>query len=970
MAKKVKKTTTKRKRTTKRKTAEAADAVELSATEVEAETADGATEAESSTTKSSATKTKRTTKRTTKRKSATKKTTKKKSATKSAAAKANLADEADADEAAPASKSRAQSTSKTRAKSKTKRTRKTAAPSSVTAEASVDAEDVAAGPSREEHQDAVIIRFPPVAPSPFRATASDRAVEPAARHAASPLSEDIELDSAASAVATADEADASGDFWSPDDDDDASGATLVLDDDDGDDDGDADTAVLDDLDVASDDDEEDSDDATVSAFDDDEADDLDTPAATTLTVDDETDDEVEVEVESTSTSTDASEGDEASRPSRRRRRRRRRRGGRDRDADRDVDRDAQRDDRDADSESSDTDALDDDDTDTLEVADPDDDLDDSADAVEELDEASTDRDDERGRRPSRPSRRGRRGRRGRRSGSSDEVGSRERSGFAATDDDTSVSDEVAEYQEFESVDVGDAAPSSTKVNRTMLINFVPRDECRIAVLEDNRLEELYLERASYENHVGSIFKGVVTNVESGIQAAFVDFGLGKNGFLHVTDLHPQYFPDGSNEPESVGRKIPRRARPPIQRCLKRGQEVIVQITKEGIGTKGPTLSTYLSIPGRFLVMMPGMRRLGISRKIEEEDSRGDMRSALKQLELPKDIGFIARTAAAGKNVKELQNDLNYLERLWRAVERRAKREKAPAEVYRESDLIIRTIRDVYDSRVKKIVVDDPEVADRAREFLSIFNPRSGDIVVEHDTTEPLFHSYKIEGELEKLHSRRVPLKSGGSLVIDSTEALVAIDVNSGRFRAEDDAESTAFKINLEAADEIARQLRLRDLGGVVVCDFIDMRQERHKRKLERLLNENLQAHKERAKVLRMSQFGIIEITRQRQRASFTRNIYQDCPFCSGNGLVKTVESTVIDAVRMIQMAASKEHVAQIELTLAPEPANILQNRKRSVIYEMERSLRRSVTILSNPAYGPDRAQLKCFDQRGRIVPVE
>lgn len=504
--------------------------------------------------------------------------------------------------------------------------------------------------------------------------------------------------------------------------------------------------------------------------------------------------------------------------------------------------------------------------------------------------------------------------------------------------------------------------------REMIINTVQREECRIAILCDGRLEEIYLERAAAENHVGNIYKGVITNVEPSIQAAFVDFGQGKNGFLHISDLHPQYFPDGGSPTENVGRKMPRRNRPPIQRCLRRGQQVLVQVTKEGIGTKGPTLSTYLSIPGRFLVMMPGMRRLGVSRRIEDDTSRDKLRDVLAELELPEGMGFIARTAALDRTKRELQNDLSYLTRLWRAVEKRIQNEAAPAELYRESDLVIRTIRDVFTNDIERIVVDDADVAERAREFLSIFSPRSQDLVVIYTDPEPIFHKYKIEAELERLHSRHVPLKSGGSLVIDQTEAMVAIDVNSGRFRTEDDAEATAYKINCEAADEIPRQLRLRDLGGVIVCDFIDMRLESHRRDIERRLIENLKKHKERAKVLRTSSFGLIEMTRQRQRASLTRSIYRDCRHCRGTGLVKTTESVVLDVMRLLQLAVTREHIRMVEVAVSPEVSYLLQNRKRALIHELETKYRRSVSIRPDPNFSLDQVEITCTDARGRVVP--
>ncbi len=508
------------------------------------------------------------------------------------------------------------------------------------------------------------------------------------------------------------------------------------------------------------------------------------------------------------------------------------------------------------------------------------------------------------------------------------------------------------------------APSGQK---EMIINVVPGEECRIAIMENNKLQEIYLERASAENYVGNIYKGIVTNVEPSIQAAFVDFGLGKNGFLHISDLHPQYFPNGEGNTENVGRKMPRRNRPPIQRCLRRGQQLLVQITKEGIGTKGPTLTTYLSIPGRFLVMMPGMRQLGVSRKIEDDEARRKLRDQLLDLQLPDNMGFIARTAALDRTKREVQGDLSYLSRLWKAVQKRIETQKAPAEIYTESDLVIRTIRDVYTSDITRIVVDDQDVAERAHEFLSVFSPRSRDTVVEYDQPEPIFHRYGIEAELERLHSRHVPLKSGGSLVIDQTEALVAIDVNSGRFRTEDDAETTAYKLNLEAADEIPRQLRLRDLGGVVICDFIDMRQEKHKREIERRLNRNLKEHKERAKLLRMSDFGIIELTRQRQRASLTRSVYQDCQHCGGTGLVKTAESVVLDVMRLVQLAVTRENIRSIKVSVSPTVADLLQNRKRAQLHQLEARNRRAIAIRSDRSFGLDQIQIECCDARGRIV---
>jgi len=501
----------------------------------------------------------------------------------------------------------------------------------------------------------------------------------------------------------------------------------------------------------------------------------------------------------------------------------------------------------------------------------------------------------------------------------------------------------------------------------MLINVSVGDECRIAVLHEGRLEELFIERASSESHIGNIYKGRVTNIEPNIQAVFVDFGLPQNGFLHISDVQPQYFPDHKGNGEDVGRKIPRHQRPAIQKCFRRGQEVIVQVSKEGLGTKGPTLTTYLAIPGRFLVMMPGMNRHGVSRKIEDEEERRSMRDMLSELNLPSGMGFIMRTAGLGRAKRDLQRDLNYLLRLWKTVAHRIKTLQAPVELYQESDLVTRTIRDVYTTDFARVVVDDAETAKKAQEFLQLAMPRSKASVELHTEREPLFHRYRIEEEIEKINMRHVPLPSGGSLVIDSAEALVAIDVNSGRYRATDDAEEAAFKINVEAAEEIARQLRLRDLGGLIICDFIDMRVDRHKRAVERALRGALKKHKERAKILKMSAFGLIEMTRQRQGPSLNRNIYYDCPQCRGSGLVKMPHSVILDVMRIIQLTAHHENVHKVIVTVASDVAFQLLNNKRAAISQIEVETGKQVVIRGDAGFTVDQVDYACEDSRGRPV---
>jgi len=508
-----------------------------------------------------------------------------------------------------------------------------------------------------------------------------------------------------------------------------------------------------------------------------------------------------------------------------------------------------------------------------------------------------------------------------------------------------------------------------KARREMIINVSAGHECRIAVLQDGRLEELFIEREATQSHVGNIYKGRVTNVEASIQAAFIDFGLPKHGFLHISDVQPQYFPNHAGAAEDVGRKIPRHHRPPIQRCFRRGQEVIVQITKEGVGTKGPTLSSYLSIPGRFLVMMPGMSRHGVSRKIEDEAARRQMRDILNELKLPTGMGFILRTAGMDRSRRELQRDLNYLLRLWKTVVERIRSQPSPAELYRESDLLTRTIRDYYTSDFDRLMVDDLPAARRIREFLQIVIPRTKTPIELYADREPLFHRTGIEAEIERINMRHVPLASGGSLVIDSTEAMVAIDVNSGRFRSPENAEETALKINVEAAEEIARQLRLRDLGGLIVCDFIDMRLDKNKRKVENALRDALKKHKERARTLRMSAFGLIEMTRQRQGPSIKRSLYSDCPACKGTGHVKMPESVMLDVMRIIQLAVNHQQVEKVIITVSNDTAFQLLNAKRTALGQIESETGKTVSIRGNPAFTSDQVDYLCEDGRGRQVPI-
>lgn len=531
------------------------------------------------------------------------------------------------------------------------------------------------------------------------------------------------------------------------------------------------------------------------------------------------------------------------------------------------------------------------------------------------------------------------------------------------------------------------------MKKEMLINVSQPEECRIAVIEDGLLEELYIERASQDNYVGNIYKGKIVNLEPSIQAAFVDFGVGRNGFLHISDVEPQYFRQGGfdvvegqdsrrdsdidsgEEGGRGGRPAPRgrrpgarpRFKPPIQEIFRRGDEVLVQVIKEGIGTKGPTLSTYISIPGRYLVLMPALGRVGVSRKIADDDERRKLRDTMLELNPPKGLGFIVRTAGQGRSRKELSRDLAYLLRLWKVIVRRLKSNSAPVDIYEESDMIIRTIRDMFTSDVDAIFVDESAAYERAKDFVQLVMPRHVHRLQQYEGKEPLFHKYKLEDEIGRIYKREVPLKAGGSIVIDQTEALVAIDVNSGNFRLDDSAEEAAYQLNLAAAKEIARQLRLRDMGGVIVNDFIDMRREKHRRGVERALRDAMKRDRARTKILRTSPFGLIEMTRQRIRPSLKRNVYADCPCCSGRGVVKKAESMAIEVVRMLMLASQQPTTCRVTVRVNDEVASYLNNKKRREITQLEEEGDMTVQILGSEGLFPEHLELDCRDAEGREI---
>ena len=543
-------------------------------------------------------------------------------------------------------------------------------------------------------------------------------------------------------------------------------------------------------------------------------------------------------------------------------------------------------------------------------------------------------------------------------------------------------------------DRSEALENKPKVKTEMIINATQSEESRVAIVEDGRLEDLYVERASQENLVGNIYRGKIVNLEPSIQAVFVDFGVGRNGFLHISDVEPQYFRQGGYDPnkpieeqnEELAARVSNsnnnrrrkqrysggrpRVKPPIQELFQKGDEVVVQVIKEGIGTKGPTLTTYLSIPGRYLVLMPHLDRIGVSRKIEDDKDRKRLKEALSELNPPKGLGFIVRTAGQGRSKKELSRDMAYLIRLWKAIARRIKKSGGPSSVYEENDMIIRTIRDVFTGDVDSIYIDSEDAFRRAKEFLKLVMPRYASRLQHYKGDQPIFHNYKLDEEIKNIYKRQVPLKDGGSIVIDPTEALVAIDVNSGNFRLDDNAEETAYHLNLAAAREIARQLRLRDLGGVIVNDFIDMRREKHRRGVERELRNAMRRDRARTKILRTSPFGLIEMTRQRIRPSLKRSVYEDCPSCSGRGLVKTDESMAIEVTRKLMLIAPDKRVKKVTVRVNNKVAEYLNTKKDSEISEIKERSGIEVNVVSVDNTYPEFLEIQCINDKGKAVKTD
>ncbi|MEJ2727983.1 MAG: ribonuclease E/G [Deltaproteobacteria bacterium] len=485
----------------------------------------------------------------------------------------------------------------------------------------------------------------------------------------------------------------------------------------------------------------------------------------------------------------------------------------------------------------------------------------------------------------------------------------------------------------------------------ILINAIDPEECRVAIVKERNLEEFYIESASREITQGNIYKGKISRIEPSLQAVFVDYGAERHGFLQRHEIHSDYF----QESEGGDHKL--------EKIVKRGQELMVQVTKEPFMKKGAMLTTYISLAGRHLVLMPGSDTRGISRKIEDEEERIRLKDLLDNLKSPEGFGLIVRTAGANCTKTLLVRDLRYLLRLWENIKKSVMKEPAPALLYRERQLVLRSIRDYFTPEVTEILVDDPAVFHEVRDFIKIISRKHHKIVRLYKGAKPIFTQFGIENQIATIFESRVNLKSGGSIVIQQTEALVSIDVNSGKSTHEKSIEKTAFLTNLEAAEEAARQLRLRDLGGLIVIDFIDMKEPKHRSEVERRLRSVANEDKAKTKVGKISRFGLLEMSRQRIRPSIEFGSYQPCRYCQGKGLIASTETLAVGFLRKLSLETLKPGISYVKGVVPVNVADYLLNKKRKEIAELEERRNLSVEIEGDLSMIPGESQIVYDDHR-------
>jgi ribonuclease G len=486
-----------------------------------------------------------------------------------------------------------------------------------------------------------------------------------------------------------------------------------------------------------------------------------------------------------------------------------------------------------------------------------------------------------------------------------------------------------------------------------LVLSVEKLERRVALLENGRLEEYSVERSGSQNIVGSVYKGRVKNIEMGLKAMFVDIGLEKNAFLHFWDALPAALDSGVEEIDRPSKKQRKRITvKDIPNIYPVGSEVIVQVTKGPIGTKGPRVTTNLSFAGRYLVLMPFSDRSGISRKIENAKERDRLRKILRQLEIPEGIGVIIRTVGEGQRARYFVRDLRFLIDEWAKVERLIRDQPAPSCVFEEPDLVDRTVRDFLTEEIDEVLCDDRASLERMRELVGHISRRAGKRLKPYEGATPIFEALGIQKQIDDAFHRQVWLRCGGYIVIDETEALVAIDVNTGRNKGGRDVEKTILQTNLEAADEIARQLRLRNIGGLIIGDFIDMKSRKDQQMVYALMKERLKRDKAKTHVLPISQLGLMEMTRQRAQESLSDTIYENCPYCGGRGIVKTSMTTSVELHRTLNTVMRKyqDSVHDYRVILNPDVLKRLKEEDEELLIELERRYASRLTFRGDPSY--------------------
>lgn len=477
------------------------------------------------------------------------------------------------------------------------------------------------------------------------------------------------------------------------------------------------------------------------------------------------------------------------------------------------------------------------------------------------------------------------------------------------------------------------------MQKQVLVN-AEQKETRVAVLEGNILQDYFVERPGHKGIVGNIYKGKVDAIVTGLAAAFIDIGLEKDGFLYAGDVATEKLdrlPLEFDETALEERK--RGSTEEIDKLLKKGQEILIQIEKDAIGTKGPRLTQYISIPGRFLVLMPLQKRhIGISKKIEGEE-RQKVKKALGELRIPNDVGLIVRTAARGATSRELGRELKFLLKIWGRIRNFANKENPPKLVYEEYDLILKIVRDLLTDEVTTLILDSKDEYRRVMKFLRMVLPSLRSKVKLYHGSKGLFEEHGIENEIERLYAKKVQLRSKGTIVIEQTESLVAIDVNTAGFSGKKNPEETAFATNMEAAKEIARQIRLRDMGGIIIIDFIDMELREHRHRVHQVLEDALRRDKAKTDVLSVSSIGVVEMTRQRMGRSLEAMTFQDCPYCRGEGRIKSVSTVCIELFRELKKILSESGLRNIEVAVHPDVANFLAAQNKPLISFIERRYR-------------------------------